>query len=192
MRQDFSKTTEEERVRLFPVILRGHDPAWKEAYRREADFLRRLLGQEHIVRMTHIGSSSVAGLIAKPTVDILLEIVPQVDLQALRERLLDYGYVVNENDFDLLMCIKGYTPRGFEGQAFHLHVREAGDWDELYFRDYLEEHVVAALAYARLKIKLQAQYEYDRDAYTNAKGDFIRQTTALARQAFGGRYWPGK
>lgn len=32
-----------------------------------------------------------------------------------------------------MMFMKGYTPQGFRGQAYHLHVRYAGDWDEPIF-----------------------------------------------------------
>jgi GrpB-like predicted nucleotidyltransferase (UPF0157 family) len=39
-----------------------------------------------------------------------------------------------------MMFMKGYTSKGFEGQVFHVHVRYRGDWDELYFRDYLINH----------------------------------------------------
>jgi len=36
-----------------------------------------------------------------------------------------------------MMFMKGYTSEGFQGQEYHVHVRYSGDWDELYFRDYL-------------------------------------------------------
>lgn len=36
--------------------------------------LRDAIGEENILRINHIGSTCVKGLIAKPTVDILLEI----------------------------------------------------------------------------------------------------------------------
>ena len=86
-----------------------------------------------------------------------------------------------------MMYMKGYTLRGFEGQTYHLHVRYPGDWDELYFRDYLCINAEAAARYAALKLRLRRLYEHDRDAYTAAKGGFIRECTARARTL-----WPGK
>jgi GrpB-like predicted nucleotidyltransferase (UPF0157 family) len=80
-----------------------------------------------------------------------------------------------------MMFIRGYTPEGFKGQAFHVHVRYSGDWDELYFRDYLVAHREIVEEYGRLKITLKQQYEHDREAYTNAKTDFIKRITKLAR-----------
>ena len=51
----------------------------------------------------------------------------------------------SENSAPHIMFAKGYTPEGFAGQAFHVHVRYKGDWDEIYFRDYLLRHYDVAL-----------------------------------------------
>ena len=76
-----------------------------------------------------------------------------------------------------MMFMKGYTLQGFAKRVYHLHVRYPGDWDELYFRDYLKRHREAAEEYGKLKIGLQKKYEHDRDAYTRAKTDFVRECT---------------
>lgn len=81
-----------------------------------------------------------------------------------------------------MMFMKGYTPEGFKGQAFHLHVRYSGDWDELYFRDYLLSHPDTTQAYGELKVKLQKEHEHDRDGYTDAKTGFIREITNRAKE----------
>lgn len=81
-----------------------------------------------------------------------------------------------------MMFLKGYTPEGFKGQAYHVHVRYRGDGDELYFRDYLLAHPETAKEYGELKLKLKKQYEHDRDGYTDAKTDFIQRIINLAKQ----------
>lgn len=81
-----------------------------------------------------------------------------------------------------MMFMKGYTPQGFRGQAYHLHVRYAGDWDEPIFCHYLQSHPVLAHEYGELKLKLKQVYEHDRDAYTKGKTEFIRQVIRLARE----------
>ena len=63
-----------------------------------------------------------------------------------------------------------------------IHVRYAGDWDELYFRDYLLTHPETTAEYGALKQKLKNNYEHDRDSYTEAKGEFIRKISAEARR----------
>lgn len=82
----------------------------------------------------------------------------------------------------------GYTPDGFAEKVFHLHLRYAGDNDELYFRDYLREHPKIAKEYEALKLSLWKQFEHDRDAYTDAKTEFIRKWTDLAKTDYAGRY----
>ncbi|MBO5492582.1 MAG: GrpB family protein, partial [Pyramidobacter sp.] len=42
--------------------------------------------------------------------------------------------------------------------------------------------------YETLKLELWKRYEHDRDAYTDAKTDFIRKWTTEARAVYGIRY----
>jgi GrpB-like predicted nucleotidyltransferase (UPF0157 family) len=189
MRQDFSNVSKKRLSELFPVILEPHNPEWITYYFIEREFLQTLF-DDRILRINHIGSSSVPGLIAKPTIDILLEITKDIDLSLITEKMRDEGYIVNTPEKDIIMYLKGYTPRGFEGQCVHIHVRHYDDWDELYFRDYLIAHSEVAQKYGNLKLMLREKYVHDRDGYTNAKGDFIRKYTALARTEFPNRYTP--
>ncbi|MPM95480.1 hypothetical protein SDC9_142634 [bioreactor metagenome] len=89
-----------------------------------------------------------------------------------------------------LVFNKGYTPNGLDEKVYHLHVRYSGDWDELYFRDYLQKYPQVADEYGRLKLELAGRCRHDRDGYTNAKADFIRKYTRLATDEFKGRYTP--
>ncbi len=84
--------------------------------------------KDSILRISHIGSTSVPELIAKPTIDILLEISQDADLSIITERLKDEGYIVNTPPGDIIMYLKGYSPNGFEEQCVHIHVRHLGDW----------------------------------------------------------------
>lgn len=84
--------------------------------------------------------------------------------------------------------MKGYTPNGFEGQALHLHVRYSGDWDELYFWDYLLLHPEVAKEYGIVKRKHKDKFENDREAYTQGKTEFISKITQQARRELGVKY----
>ncbi|WMT41771.1 GrpB family protein [Paenibacillus sp. D2_2] len=112
MRQDFSNVTDEQLAQLFPILLEQHNPEWKEYYLEEKDHLESIFG-DVIVRISHIGSSAVDGLIAKPTIDILIEVKEDTDILSITETMLDAGYVVNTPESDIIMYLKGYTPRGF-------------------------------------------------------------------------------
>lgn len=189
MRQDFSNISDEKLSVLFPVLLEPHNPMWIEYYFTERDFLQKVFSNQ-ISRISHIGSSSVPGLISKPTVDILLEIQQDTDISGITEKMKDEGYIVNTPPKDIIAYLKGYTPHGFEGQCVHIHVRYYNDWDELYFRDYLLLHTDIANEYGKLKIELQEQFSHDRDGYTEAKGDFIKKYSEYARAEFPDRYVP--
>ncbi len=77
---------------------------------------------------------------------------------------------------------KGYTEKGFAEKVFHLHIRLNNDIDEIYFRDYMNAHPDAAKEYEKLKLGLMKKYELNRDAYTEAKTDFVKKYTDLAKR----------
>ena len=185
MSKPLSEMTNEELWKLFPIMLSGHLPVWKERYEAEKELIANAIGSANIVSMNHYGSTSVPGLTAKPTIDILLEIAEDADPKKLQQGMKSIGYLYSPQPNDpppSMMFMKGYTPRGFVGQVYHVHVRYYGDWDELYFRDYLIRHPDVAAEYGELKKQLLKQFEFDRDGYTAAKGGFIRRITTLARQ----------
>ena len=183
--ENLEMLADEERARLYPIILIKYNPVWPEWYAEEKEKLTRLIGSENIVRISHIGSTSVPGLAAKPTVDILLEIAEGIDAEKLATALPGDEYICLRQQTiptnDRVLFLKGYTGSGFAEKTFHIHVRNPGDWDEMYFRDYLIAHPEVADAYATLKRGLKEKYEFDRDGYTNAKSGFVEDVTKRAR-----------
>ena len=91
-------------------------------------------------------------------------------------------------DLNRISLNKGYTEQGFAKRVFHLHLRIKGDNDELYFRDYLRANEKIAKEYEDLKLSLWKKFEHNRDGYTNAKTDFIKKYTQIARKKYGERY----
>ena len=180
--------TDEERIALFPIVLSEYNPEWTNWFAEEKVRIEQLAGKENIVRITHCGSTSIPGLTAKPTVDILLEINENADVKQLISSFPSPEYIclrqstTPNHQPPHLVFLKGYTPTGFADRVFHIHVRYPGDWDEVYFRDYLIQHPDTAAEYAALKHKLKGQYEYDRDGYTETKGEFVREVTLRARK----------
>jgi len=181
----------EELWTLFPIVLSEHRQVWKENYLTEKIVIEQAAGIQNIVRMNHYGSTSVPDLLAKPSIDILIEVNNNTNLKKLILNMQSVGYIYSEqlnNPQPCMMFMKGYTSQGFKGQAFHVHVRYSGHWGELYFRDYLLSHPEIADEYGKLKIELQKKYEYDRDGYTDAKTNFIKQVTKLATTEIQNRY----
>ena len=178
----------EELWQLFPIFLRKHQDECKDWYEEERLQLLSFLPEHQIVRLSHIGSTSVKTIWAKPIVDILLEIPKETDMAVMRNLLLQNGYLLMSESKGRMSFNKGYTPSGFAERVFHLHLRYKGDHDELYFRDYLQEHPAVAKDYEKLKLSLWKQYEHNRDAYTEAKTEFIKNYTEKAKKIYGGRY----
>ena len=178
----------EELWQLFPIFLREHQAEWKGWYEEERLRLLSFLPEHQIVRLSHIGSTSIETIWAKPIVDILLEIPKEADMVVMRDLLLQNGYLLMSESQGRMSFNKGYTPSGFAERVFHLHLRYEGDHDELYFRDYLQEHPTIAKDYEKLKLSLWKQYEHNRDAYTEAKTDFIKNYTEEAKKLYGRRY----
>lgn len=190
MSKELSEMSLEELWRLFPIILTEHDPRWRDWYGEEAARLRAVLPVDEAARISHIGSTAVAGIWAKPTVDILLE--ARGGFEGVKNALLDNGYRLMSQSEGRLSFNKGYTPQGFAERVFHLHLRKKGDNDELYFRDYLRTHPDVAREYEKLKLGLWKKYEHNRDLYTQSKTDFVRKYTELAKKEYGDRYKEGK
>ena len=173
MRKPLSEMTLEELWQLFPIQLTEHKEYWEDWYREEQAFLSSFLPKD--VRINHIGSTAINGIWAKPIVDILAE-APLTEHETIKELLLKNGYLcMAQSDFN-----KGYTSDGFAERVFHLHLRDFGDHDELYFRDYLNEYPEIAKEYEKLKLSLWKPFEHNRDGYTERKTDFVRKVTQLA------------
>jgi GrpB-like predicted nucleotidyltransferase (UPF0157 family) len=63
------------------IVIEDFDPHWPELFGREADRIRAVLGCR-VLRIEHTGSTSVAGLVAKPILDMLLVIRNSADEDA--------------------------------------------------------------------------------------------------------------
>ena len=109
-------------------------------------------------------------------------------MDKVKKLLLDCGYTCMCNDGNRVDFCKGYTKFGFSERVFHLHLRFFGDNDEIYFRDYMNDNPPLAKKYEELKLSLWRKFEFDRDGYTEAKGEFIKEQTQSAKILYGKRY----
>ena len=83
------------------------------------------------------------------------------------------GFIRISSSLNRISLNRGYTPKGFADKVYHLHIRHEGDNNEIYFRDYLNEHPKVAKEYEMLKLSLWKKYEHNRDGYTDAKSEFV-------------------
>lgn len=188
MGKDLSDLTLEELWELFPISLVPHSEKWKQHYDEMENFLNRSLSGYPIHRISHIGSTAINGIRAKNIVDILIEIAEDADIKDTAKAIEQSGFTRMSTQPDRISFNYGYTKDGFAEKVFHLHLRYVGDHDELYFRDYLNEHPQIAEAYEAMKLRLWRQFEHDRDAYTTAKTAFVQKWTAEGKKAYPERY----
>lgn len=176
----------EQLWRLFPIFLTEPQPVWKKWYTDEVQILKSILPWRQVKRISHIGSTSVQTIWAKPIIDILVEL--SGDRETAKKALLQNGYLCMAEDDRRISFNKGYTEKGFAEKVYHLHLRYAGDNDELYFRDYLIAHPDTAKEYEKLKLALWKKHEYNRDSYTKQKTDFVLKYTEIAKRDYAFRY----
>jgi GrpB-like predicted nucleotidyltransferase (UPF0157 family) len=184
-----SEMSNEELWRLFPIIITEYNKYWPRLYSEEKLHIEKAIGIENIFRINHFGSTSIPGMLAKPTIDILLEVFEHVENDYIVRKMEEIGYIYSpqvNNPPPHMMFLKGYTSEGFKGQAYHVHVRYPGNWDELYFRDYLISNPDLAKRYGELKLELKKIYEFNRDGYTEAKSEFIKEVTQMAKNELKG------
>jgi GrpB-like predicted nucleotidyltransferase (UPF0157 family) len=167
-----------------PVVICDYDPAWPQRYEALRGPVAEALG-DLAAQIDHVGSTSVSGLAAKPTIDIVIRLRSADDLPTAIERLARLGYA-HEGDFGVVGREAFATPPGYGPHDHHLYVC-APDWggyaDQIVFRDYLRAHPHVAAAYAQLKRALADQHRNNRTAYTDGKAEFVR---SVLRQARGG------
>jgi GrpB-like predicted nucleotidyltransferase (UPF0157 family) len=163
-----------------------HDPRLIEQAEIERARLAELLGPWLADGVEHVGSTSVPGLAAKPIIDLMAQVV-------------DLDTVVDEAGEQLWAAGWHYVPPDLDGRRWrrffvkpdpsgqhryaHLHVIGVGHprWaQQIAFRDALRRDADLARRYGDLKRGLAAEHPDDREAYTEAKAEFI--TEALAQE----------
>lgn len=183
MGKRLSEMTLEELWRLFPIFLTEHKPCWSEWYDVEVGLLKGILPQD--LEYFHIGSTAIGGIMAKPIIDILIAAESKEQLKLSAGLLNARGYIIMSESENRISLNKGYTESGFAERVFHIHLRLKGDCDEVYFRDYLIAHPEIAGKYEQLKLRLWREYEHNRDAYTDAKTEFVKKYTEISKQDAG-------
>ncbi|KAM3091566.1 GrpB family protein [Phormidesmis sp. 146-35] len=167
------------------VVLVEYDPRWSLMFEEEAARVASVLSRDLVVRIDHIGSTAVPGLVAKPIIDLLVSVQ---SLVAARQSAvsplekLGYSYWFDNPDPQRMFFVKGLPPNS--PRTHHIHIVESGSilLERLLFRDYLREHPDEALRYAQLKHCLAEQFPTDREAYTSGKTEYVQSVMKKVRQ----------
>jgi len=169
---------------IVPVVIADWTPRWAADFQAKGGRLRETLAGTAL-RIDHIGSTSIAGMPAKPVIDIQVSVADFEPMAPLEAAMAEAGYLWKTSNPELT---KRYFRERLGEARTHIHVRRLGSWHEqwaLLFRDYMRAHPAEHAAYAALKHRLAAAHTLDRDAYTEGKVDHF---WAVIRRA---DYWAG-
>ena len=159
-----------------------HNPKWHETYQLESQRIINAL-DDNVVAVHHIGSTAIAGIYAKPIVDILVEVEDLSKLDGHSStQSLGYEAMGEFGIRDRRYFIK-YDLDG--ERTHHIHIFKTGSLQverHLAFRDYMRSHPELAREYSNLKRELAAKYPQNIDKYIDGKDGFIKLMDRKAAQ----------
>ncbi len=157
-----------------------YDRAWPAGFAREREALTAALGGADL-SFEHVGSTAVPGMLAKPTLDIMIGAGEDAgDREIAAVTSLGYGYLGEHSVPGRQFFRKGLPP------THHVHWTKRGSpfWrDQLLFRDFLRSHPAECTEYETLKLDLAERFRHDRKSYTASKGELIGRLLERAREA---------
>lgn len=168
-----------------PIVIVPYQPEWPTQADQERAHIQEAIGQ-HLVRLEHIGSTSVPSLAAKPIIDLMAGIDSLSNDSPCIEALTALGYEYVPAYEDVMPYRRFFRKNRGEIRTHNLHMVEVATefWERhLLFRDYLRLHPDAVAQYALLKHQLAAKHQTDLDRYTEDKTAFIREIEQKARAA---------
>lgn len=155
-----------------------YDPSWPARFAVERAALARVLAPWLHGPIEHIGSTAVPGLVAKPVIDIMAAVESLDASRPALAAVAALSYVHFPYRAEIMHCL---CKPSDDMRTHHLHLVPYGSalWHErLTFRDRLRTDAGVAAEYAALKLALAARFEFDREAYTDAKEPFVRRVLA--------------
>jgi GrpB-like predicted nucleotidyltransferase (UPF0157 family) len=163
------------------VEIVAYQPHWPACYEREKAVLQDVLSED-VVGMEHVGSTSIEGMDAKPTLDILAGVRELKSADYYLERLAELGYQFRPRHLVPERLHFAKISQGLRTHNLSLTVHRSEFWENhLLFRDYLRNHPDAGVAYAHLKRALSQEFPDDTVRYTQGKDRFIDGLLRKAR-----------
>jgi len=142
--------------------LLDYDEKWSKTFEKLKSTLSEIYG-DLAVDIQHIGSTSIPGMIAKPTIDVIVLTKNMAKIKDLYLIFESRGYVcwgdfVAENE-------EYFTFDDKPGhRLYNVHTMQVGSMHAksvLVFRDYMRTHDQAAKEYMDIKLKLRDMFGSD-------------------------------
>lgn len=176
-----------------------YKPEWKEQYSTIASILRKS-SSVNVVRIDHIGSTSVPGLAAKDVIDIQVTVrdlnnpdhVRLFESRGFRRKIEIGSDLLVGLDPDSGELRKQYFREPEGERRTHIHVRQDGRLNQRYallFRDYLRSNSNLRESYEIVKRRLANIYPNDIDGYLSIKDPVMDLIYQGAEQWARAEYW---
>lgn len=163
------------------INIADYDSRWPEQFETLRSRIAAALG-DLAIAIEHIGSTAVPGLAAKPIIDIDVLMRLDAHLPLVTSKLALLGY---DHQGDLGVPGREAFRAPPDDFRHHLYVCRPDSQEyrrHIAFRDYLRTHPKDANAYASLKRSLADKFGDQREAYNQAKSQFVEQITRHALQ----------
>ncbi len=160
------------------VLLAPPDSEWPRLYDRLAARIRAALA-DRVLQLEHVGSTSVPGLSAKPTIDIVLVVADTVDEPSYVPPLEDAGFDLHLREPDWFEH-RLVRPRDIRA---NVHVFSAGceEIDRmLRFRDWLRGNAPDRTLYEETKQELARRTWKYTQHYADAKSQVVQEILGRA------------
>jgi len=185
------------------ILLEEYQARWVDDFLAEKVIIGSTLMDFHPV-IEHVGSTSIPGLCAKPTIDMLVGLPDESLLDETIAPMIKQGFTYFRK-YELVMpyrrlfarlrTLSGKVPpevidmhdEFVRGQEFisatniHVVVKDTPHWHRhLAFRDFLRAHAELRDEYGRLKKELSQREFKDTNDYNATKDSFIKEIQAQA------------
>jgi GrpB-like predicted nucleotidyltransferase (UPF0157 family) len=160
----------------------AYDPEWPAQYDALATRIRGAVGPQ-LLDIQHVGSTAVPGLLSKPVIDIAATVANESDADACIAPLEALGFRYRGTNGDdprrRYYVLAAATVRDAQ---LHLYILPASAWRAvLTFRDALRADPSLVASYAAEKQRLAELVDWDKTAYSVAKGPFVQDVLATRR-----------
>ncbi len=141
---------------------------------------------DNVVKIEHIGSTSVTGMLAKPQIDVIVVVKDLKVVERFYQAMAIRGFQSFGNYIQKQEPEEYFTKNNTSGErTYSIHVMQDGNpeiEDTLNFRDYLRANAHARDAYIIQKQKLLSEFgAQDYNAYGRGKVDFLEDLKSKAR-----------
>lgn len=168
--------------RIIEIV--DYTASWSKDFESEKEKIKNILKEEK-VKIHHIGSTSVPGMSAKPTIDIMIEIDDIEKIDAYNKPFEELGYIAMGE-----YGVEGrrYFYKEEKGRhTHHIHIFQ-NDCDNvkrhLAFKKLLIENENIKKEYAELKIKGSKKYAESPEEYCEYKNNFIKEKENIAMKLY--------